>query len=82
MWPVPPGGLHGSEARTACGSGFLSRWVLQGAGLVGRACVLAFADLTLNRGSVVLNLSFLVRKMDIIIILLPCWGMVRFETDA
>lgn len=53
---------------------FLSRWVLRGAGLVGRACVLAFADLTLNRGSVVLNLSFLVRKMDIIIILLPCLG--------
>lgn len=49
---------------------------------MGRACVLAFADLTFNRGSVVLNLSFLVRKMDIIIILLPCWGMVRFETDA
>lgn len=57
-------GLHGSEAAAAGGPAFLSRWVLQVAGVVVKSMCFGHTDLNLSPGSVVLSLSFLFYEIE------------------
>lgn len=56
-------GLHGSEAAAAGGPAFLSRWVLQVAGVVVKSVCFGHTDLNLSPGSG-LSLSFLFYEIE------------------